>query len=131
MLLNGNGRKVIGSLTKLGLGEYEARAYFTLLLCGESKAWDIARKSGVPQAVVYKILETLVAKRVVAVKEGRPKRYESAPLKELVESYLESARNGIESAKESERWLEDVEKTFAPLAKKQEARVFEPKYARG
>lgn len=71
MLLNGNGRKVIGLLTKLGLGEYEARAYFTLLLCGESKAWDVARKSGVPQAVVYKILESLVVKRVVAVKEGK------------------------------------------------------------
>ena len=48
-----------------------------------------------------------------------------------MESYLESARQGIESAKESERWLEDVAETFAVLAKRQEARVFQPVYTRG
>ena len=132
-VLNGNGKKILDSLTRMGLGVYEARAYFTLLLCGEMKAGVIARMSGVPQSKVYLTLENLADKDIVKVNDRRPKTYQTVPLEVVVDSYITKTQEELQDAKKSRKWLRQVVKTFSPMLRndKGNARVFEPRYTRG
>jgi sugar-specific transcriptional regulator TrmB len=133
-VLNGNGKKVLEVLTKMGFSPYEARAYFTLLLCGEMKAGNVARMSGVPQPRVYNTLEGLADRNVVRIKDGSPKEYRvSKSLGKIVKSYVASRRNEIEYAIENGRWLGEIADAMAPIIRRHQRRlrVFEPKYTRG
>jgi len=58
-VLNGKEREVVEMLRNYGLNGYEAKAYFALLVAGESKAGQLARKSLVPQSKIYEVLESL------------------------------------------------------------------------
>lgn len=131
-VLNGDGSKILDALIRMGFKEYEAKAYFTMLLCGEAKAGVIARLSGVPQSKIYCVLEALTDKGVVSEKGGRPRWYETAPLADVVASYVKLAESDIAHARESKRWLNRIVKTFSPLLRDDtRARVFEPVYRRG
>lgn len=133
-VLNGNGKKVLDAMSKLGFSPYEARAYFTLLLCGEMKAGTIARMSGVPSSKVYNILEALADRKVVGVKEQRPKEYRALKsLDGIVKSYVQSRRKEIENATENARWLNEIADALGPTVRRHRSRVrvFERKYGRG
>jgi sugar-specific transcriptional regulator TrmB len=125
---------VLDFLRKVGFSAYEARAYFTLLVCGEMKAGGIAKMSGVPQSKVYATMESLADKEIVRVSDGTPKVYQtSTPLRKIVKSYVASRQNEIENVIRNGRWLDEVAGKIRPVVRnhKNPIKIFEPKYGRG
>jgi sugar-specific transcriptional regulator TrmB len=62
-------------LKDLGLSEYEAAAYPTLLINGTSTAKQVSTHADIPQSRIYDVLDRLETKGFVMVQEGRPKKY--------------------------------------------------------
>jgi sugar-specific transcriptional regulator TrmB len=62
-------------LREMGLSEYEARAYVSLLRQGTSPAKDVAASADIPQSRVYDVLDSLESKGFVKVQPGRPKQF--------------------------------------------------------
>lgn len=67
--------KVLEALEKLGLTEYESRAYTKLVEHGHLSAKEASKETGIPYSKIYTTLISLVDKGWVSVKEGRPKKY--------------------------------------------------------
>jgi sugar-specific transcriptional regulator TrmB len=92
----------VKKLQYVGLTEYEAKAYFTLLNTHLSTATQAAEKSGVPRTKIYSVLEALNRKGWVKVYSGVPllfKAVEPAIVLEKVEAdflvLLESVQSTI------------------------------------
>ncbi len=67
--------KLIRAFHRLGLTEYEMRAYLTLLNKGESNASELSKLSGIPISKIYDTLNSLAEKGWVLIERGRPTRY--------------------------------------------------------
>lgn len=68
-------KEVIPRLRALGLNEYEAKVYSTLVGLRKATARDIHEVSGVPRGRIYEILHDLVRRGFVGVEEGSPSSY--------------------------------------------------------
>ncbi|VVB71840.1 HTH-type sugar sensing transcriptional regulator TrmBL1 [uncultured archaeon] len=66
---------IVEGLRKLGLTEYEAKAYATLVGRGEATAREVHELSGVPRTRIYDILKDLATKGFVEYVEGSPTYY--------------------------------------------------------
>lgn len=66
---------VLESLERLGLTEYESKAYTRLVEHGHLSAKEASKVTGIPYSKIYTTLISLVDKGWVSVKEGRPKKY--------------------------------------------------------
>ena len=64
---------MINELKQIGLNEYEARVYITLLENGTLKGGEICKKSGVPQGKTYESLESLESKGFISITPVKPK----------------------------------------------------------
>ncbi|MDE2069915.1 MAG: hypothetical protein KGJ04_01455 [Gammaproteobacteria bacterium] len=77
-------------LQDLGFGEYEARAYTTLVGSGAANGYEIAKASGMPRANVYAVLEKLVQRGAARrIKQRTGVRYAAIPPRDLLR-HLES-----------------------------------------
>jgi HTH-type transcriptional regulator, sugar sensing transcriptional regulator len=76
--------ETIDSLRKLGLNQYEARAYCALNKFGEHTAGQLSETAEVPRPRVYDVLERLQGKGFVAIQQGRPVKYRALPIGEAV-----------------------------------------------
>jgi sugar-specific transcriptional regulator TrmB len=63
---------VVEKLQKIGLTEYEAKAYMGLLNVHLSTATQLSEKSGVPRTKIYSVLESLSQKGWVKIYSGIP-----------------------------------------------------------
>lgn len=63
---------VVEKLRKIGLTEYEARVYLSLLKNNMNVASKISSASGVPRTKIYSVLETLALKGWVKIYSGIP-----------------------------------------------------------
>ena len=129
-VVNGKEREVVEMLRGYGLNGYEAKAYFTLLAVGESKAGDVARKAGVPQSKVYDILENLRGKGFVEQNsEARPMEYKALPLKDTTERVVALRTREIAGLQKSMERLNRVLEAVAPVHRQHETyRLFAPRY---
>ncbi|HMK45145.1 MAG TPA: helix-turn-helix domain-containing protein [Methanocella sp.] len=84
---------VIEGLQQVGLTEYEAKAYMSLLTDHMSSASALAKKSGVPRTKVYSVLESLQAKGWIVVYSGIPLLFRAVEPEEA----LVRVRRGYES----------------------------------
>ncbi|HHU31822.1 MAG TPA: TrmB family transcriptional regulator [Clostridia bacterium] len=101
-------KEIIENIEKLGLSNYEARAYVCLLQNGSSYGNQISKKSGIPSAKIYDILSKLIQKGLVYPIEGNPVYYHPLPFKEFLNnkkkeseeifSFLFSNQNNIQKA---------------------------------
>ncbi|MDI6867935.1 TrmB family transcriptional regulator [Methanoculleus sp.] len=66
---------LIRNLTRLGLTDYEARVYATLVGMGEGSARQIHLAGGVPRPRVYDIAEGLAGRGFITVRRGNPHVY--------------------------------------------------------
>lgn len=71
-------------LIELGLTEYEARAYSTLVAAGASTAGELSELANVPYSRIYDILSRLERRGWVEVQSGRPSRYRSKAPSEVI-----------------------------------------------
>ena len=96
--------RIINSLKRLGLTEYESKAYIALLEHGEADALEISRRSGVPRTRIYDILSRLESNGFIqGLKGTRPMIYIALPpshtlrpLKDSIVEDLEKALNDLE-----------------------------------
>ncbi len=72
-------------LEDLGLTKYQTRVLIALMQCGESKASEVSKLSGVPRAKVYGVLDQLVDMGLVDKKPGRPVTYVAKEPEDIVE----------------------------------------------
>jgi len=63
---------VVEKLQRVGLTQYEAKAYVALLNTHLNTATQVSEKSGVPRTKIYSVLETLKHKGWVRVYSGVP-----------------------------------------------------------
>jgi len=81
----------------LGLSEYQAKVYVTLVISGQLKARDISQMSGVPRTKVYETLKNLVDRGLVIELPTNPSKFiASSPIKsfrENLQPFEEKTRN--------------------------------------
>jgi sugar-specific transcriptional regulator TrmB len=95
--------KVAGTLAKLGLSEYESRAYIALVALGSGSAGLVAETGQIPRTSAYKVMESLGRKGFAKAKEGRPKSFVPVPPSELSKLYaaeIQQAFSKVESVKD-------------------------------
>ncbi len=81
---------LLSMLKRLGLSQYEALAYLTLLRKGALSSMEIVREAGIPQPRIYDVLRNLEDKGLISSSDGKPRLYTAEDpqvgLKRLVDS---------------------------------------------
>ncbi len=83
-------------LASMGLNEYQSSALANLLYLGETKATDLSKASGVPNARIYGVLDELAQKGLVIIRPGRPLLYASMSPAEISQELAADARDDIQ-----------------------------------
>ncbi len=81
----GNMKKLIKVLQKIGLTEYEAKVYLSLLSNNVSSASVLAEKAGVPRTKIYSVLRSLSLKGWVKIYSGIPLLFRALEPREVIE----------------------------------------------
>ncbi len=87
---------IVEGLKKLGLTEYEARAYAALVGLGEATAREIHEASGVPRTRIYDILRDLAEKGFVEFIQGSPTYYRVVEPERVMERMREELLEAID-----------------------------------
>jgi len=66
-------------LVRLGLTQYEARAYVALIRRDASAPAEVAKVAGVPRPRIYDVIDSLVAKMLASERPGRTGRFVAVP----------------------------------------------------
>src|SRR5208282_6901928 len=93
-------RKASEVLGRVGLTQYEARAYIALVARGLGDAATLATAAGIPRTSAYKVLESLVEKGYAAPTGGKPILFRPKPPLEVAESLKTSIQevfSGLEA----------------------------------
>jgi sugar-specific transcriptional regulator TrmB len=94
---------IIMGLTRLGLSEYEAKAYIATVVLGEGTIKEISDESKVPRSRAYDVMERLLEKGFVEVGNTNPRCYRANDPAEvfghLIED-MERARDEVVKALE-------------------------------
>ncbi len=113
-------QKLVSLLRSIGLNQYEAQAYATLLLFGGATAGELSNRAEVPRPRVYDIVSRLEKKGFVVVEPGRPVKYKAVPPKQAIQAYLKLKEE--EFKKEYERIqsiAEQLEREHGPKIRKE------------
>ena len=79
-------RRAANVLGKVGLTQYEARAYIALVARGLGDATGVAAAAGIPRTSAYKVLESLAAKGYAQPTGGKPILFRPRPPLEVAET---------------------------------------------
>ncbi len=99
---------LIESLKTMGLAEYEAKVYSTLVLFERAEVKRIYEYLNVPKPSVYQSLKGLMDKGLVMMVSSKPAIYRAVPPKIALKHLIEVHRNAERSALEE---LEQLEKS--------------------
>lgn len=103
-------------LQQLDLTEYEATALSFLLETGRTTAPDVVDATGIPQARVYGVLDSLADAGFIKVIPGRPKEYQPKSPGEILDRATENRRQAYEDYRsEVDGLREEFLETFEPL----------------
>ncbi len=86
-------------LKKLGLSDYEAKAYLALVRRSHGSAEDVADLAEIPRTSAYKVLESLQRKNFVSSRGGRPAVFHPVPpleIKDRMSAELERTFTGLD-----------------------------------
>ena len=90
---------VSSTLSRVGLSEYESRAYLALVALGPNTANIVASVAQIPRTSAYKVMKSLEAKGFVKEKTGRPASFTPVDPNEL-----------------SRHLVTEIEETFAKVS---------------
>lgn len=86
------------SLRDLGLSEYEARSYRSLLRTGPTTAKELSRMSDVPMGRIYDVLNSLEQHSLVRSQAaGRPKKYVAVEPETALDRLLDAKKRELET----------------------------------
>ncbi len=116
-------------MQNLGLTEYQARIYLTLLDLGEAIASQLPSLSRVPRTRIYSTMSQLHEKGLVEIIPEKPTKYVPVPIEAYIEKVAERKRL---EASELEMNVDDYSLEFAitPTVEVQKAGRFEAIYGR-
>jgi HTH-type transcriptional regulator, sugar sensing transcriptional regulator len=93
--------EIIDKLMTIGFNKYEAKVYLTLLESKEITAYEISKRSGVPQSKIYETVRSLVSRGISSMNGSEPIKYSALPLDEFLNSYKSSTETTIDYLKEN------------------------------
>ncbi|WKB35217.1 helix-turn-helix domain-containing protein [Terrilactibacillus sp. S3-3] len=100
--------ELIETLQSLGLTQYEAKTFASLVAAGTATAYRASKLSGVPRARIYEILESLENKGLVMTEEaGGSKNYTSLPVDVFLEQQKQDWERVYQTAKSQLKQLEN------------------------
>lgn len=99
-IVKGKESSIVSELIKVGLNKYEAMVYITLLQNPEITAYEIGKRSGVPQSKIYDTVKELVNKCIVILNGSDPIKYVAIPLEEFLDRYKRETEHTIDYLKE-------------------------------
>jgi HTH-type transcriptional regulator, sugar sensing transcriptional regulator len=79
-------RRAVEVLGRVGLTQYEARAYIALVTRGVGDAATVAQTAGIPRTSAYKVLESLASKGYAAAAGGKPLLFRAKPPNDVAAS---------------------------------------------
>lgn len=86
--------RIIEDMKKLGLSEYEIKAYLSLLQVHPVNGYVLSKNSGIPRSRVYEVLESLVNKHIVFEEIGDDVTlYHPINPKDLISKYKNDFQN--------------------------------------
>jgi DNA-binding MarR family transcriptional regulator len=86
-------------LQRLGFTEYEAQAYVTLVEHGELSGYELAKRSGIPRANVYAVIDKLLERGAVLQAQGeKGPRYAAVPSATLLHSMDAEHKRSLNAA---------------------------------
>jgi sugar-specific transcriptional regulator TrmB len=97
---------IIPRLKALGLNEYEAKVYSTLVGLQKATARDIHEVSGVPRGRIYEILHDLAVRGFIGVEEGSPNAYYRLDTDQVIDRLKADAIAELEEARTALKSLE-------------------------
>ncbi len=106
--------ELLNGLRRLGLNQYEARAYLALASSGHSTAGEVSEVAEIPRPRAYDVLRGLQEKGFIAMKPGRPVRYYAQSLPDALKSLKRKRQTDLEG--ELER-IEEIGKTLSSKIK--------------
>ncbi|NLK26440.1 MAG: TrmB family transcriptional regulator [Euryarchaeota archaeon] len=80
--------EITSVLKRIGLTDYESRAYLGLVMRSQGTAEDVADVAGIPRTSAYKVLDSLKKREMVSVSGGRPAVFLPSPPKEVRDNLL-------------------------------------------
>ena len=106
----------VEGLVRLGLTEYEARAYVAMVSLGEGGINDISQASGLPRSRVYDIMEKLALKGFVEIGAVKPLRYRAVDPDQVTKQIRNDLNRTAETVNNSLKELKKTtEKHSTPL----------------
>lgn len=115
----------VDGLKGLGLTQYEASVYTTLLGSGPLEAREISKRAGVPSGRIYDALHALSDQGMVEVIGGRPKRFSAIQPSVAFDELLSSKRVELDHAfEEMTREAARLEAELGPKAREEPRPVF-------
>ncbi len=111
---------LVSLLRTIGLNQYEARTYASLLLFGDLTAGELSNRAGLPRPRVYDIVNGLVKKGFVLVQPGRPVKYRAVPPEEAINNYIRMKRENFEKEVEKIKKVGEELKVHAQSHKPKE-----------
>jgi len=88
---------VVERLQRIGLSEYEARAYLTLLKDHLNSASKLSEKSGVPRTKIYSVLESLEHKGWIRIYSGIPLLFKAVDPRDVFKKVKKDYNDFLES----------------------------------
>lgn len=101
------GAVTVERLMRLGLTQYEARAYVAMVRRDGSTPAEIAKLAGVPRPRIYDVMDSLVAKGLATDRPGRTAKFVAAPPGEAVQQLLGTYRDRLEMLEADARTVQD------------------------
>ena len=99
-------KEVLDVLERLGLSEYESRAYFALLRKDGTTAREIANESKVPRTRIYDVLNSLIEKEFIDSEKSRPMKFYARPVEETILRLKKRLDSEIDTAVDEVRKLQ-------------------------
>ena len=92
----------ISQLMELGLSEYEAKGYVSLLKEYPSTAYELGKASGIPTSKIYEVLKKLTGRGMVTmIAEGKSKRYLPIALEDFLSRHKKEMETVMRSVREN------------------------------
>ena len=119
---------LINSLKTIGLTEYEAKAYFFLVIHSILPADELCKVSDISPSRVYDVLSSLEKIGLVSVVPGKPKKYQavipSIALKSLIMKKEDEIKSEFDSLIEVERSMTKMLQSMSGVVRAPEKETF-------
>lgn len=93
--------EIVPGLRSIGMNEYEANVYSTLVGLQKATARDIHETSGVPRGRIYEILNDLARRGFIAVEEGSPTSYHVLDIDVVFDRLKEDYTRSLDKTREA------------------------------